>query len=507
MANLEMHANFMDKSLALWEEASRAVDKSEGSTLTVEEADRLRQHIGERRRIATIGKVSMERDRVYRAGQGNITKSIELAKRQIDLVPEHPANLHDLGTMYMMRTEVDPSGAWPLAVHYLRASQVTAVKLASPVLGCKAEGRIDEVTEESRIEFSSRIDLIGEDAVMFDKAACSFTLVSAHLYLNLAQNLPFPDPIHGTPMPPMEGRPRVFKGKVFVTVGYRSTMFYHFLLESLPRLVALQEDIRSTPNPQASLQDNQPSTVRFQILLPWAPFVDGFTDILLRGLGVENAKRLYYPTEGTRQVRVELSEVVSYTWPPMVDPAYDLPLHCIPPSRLLRGLRSAMMKGSSDVGGGEEASNRPVVLWIVRKASRDESRILKNERRLVAALRNIEGVDVREFDGAEEGAERAVAMFSRAAVVVGVHGAGLSNILFCSEGTTVIELGFANPLVRHYMYIAEALGLSYERVLLEGAGRDERAMGKKKVAVDVEAAVEAVRRAIEGRVGVVHDEM
>lgn len=40
----------------------------------------------------------------------------------------------------MMRTEVDPSGAWPLAVHYLRASQVTAVKLASPVLGCKAEG-------------------------------------------------------------------------------------------------------------------------------------------------------------------------------------------------------------------------------------------------------------------------------------------------------------------------------------------------------------------------------
>lgn len=44
----------------------------------------------------------MERDRVYRAGQGNITKSIELAKRQIDLVPEHPANLHDLGTVDLL---------------------------------------------------------------------------------------------------------------------------------------------------------------------------------------------------------------------------------------------------------------------------------------------------------------------------------------------------------------------------------------------------------------------
>ncbi|KAF4752628.1 hypothetical protein FOZ62_019502, partial [Perkinsus olseni] len=75
-----------------------------------------------------------------------------------------------------------------------------------------------------------------------------------------------------------------------------------------------------------------------------------------------------------------------------------------------------------------------------------------------------------------------------AAVVVGVHGAGLSNILFCKEGAAVVELGFANPLVWHYMYIAKALELRYERVLLDGAGQDERAMGKKKVSVNVEGA-------------------
>ncbi|KAF4733724.1 hypothetical protein FOZ62_026203 [Perkinsus olseni] len=489
MANLELNANYMDRSLALWEEARRAVEKSEGSTLSSVEAQRLREHIHERSRIAEIGKVSMERDRVYKDGQGNITRSIELARRQVELVPEHPTYLHDFGTMYMMRSEVDPDGAWPMGVKYLWEAQTAAIRRASPVLRCAVEGRIGEVVEEGKLMLSE-VELMGGDAVMFHRPSCTLTMVSAHLYLNLAQNLPFADPVHGTAPPAMEKWPRVYKG-VFVTVGYRSTMFYHFLLESLARLVAMQEDIRATTHPQ--------------ILLPWAPFVDELTDIVLRGLGIENARKVYYPTEGSRQARARLSEVVTYSWPPVADPSYGLPLHCITPSHLLQELRGAMVRGAGGVNG--EASEVPLVLWIVRKASRDESRILKNERQLVAALRKIGRIDVREFDGAEACAKDAVALFSRAAVVVGVHGAGLSNILFCKEGAAVVELGFANPLVWHYMYVAEALGLRYERVLLDGAGQDERAMGKKKVSVNVEAAVSAVRRALGDMGSLVHDEM
>ncbi|KAF4758106.1 hypothetical protein FOZ63_033394 [Perkinsus olseni] len=474
MANLELNANYMDRSLALWEEARRAVEKSEGSTLSSVEAQRLREHIHERSRIAEIGKVSMERDRVYKDGQGNITRSIELARRQVELVPEHPTYLHHLGTMYMMLSEVDPDGAWPMAVKYLREAQIAAIRRAGPVLRCAVEARIGEVVEEGKLTLSE-VELMGGDAVMFHRPSCTLTMVSAHLYLNLAQNLPFADPVHGTAAPAMEKRPRVYEGKVFVTVGYRSTMFYHFLLESLPRLVALQEDIRATARPQAS------------------------------AFRIENARKVYYPTEGSRQARARLSAVVTYSWPTVADQSYGLPLHCVTPSHLLRELRGAMVRGAGGVNG--EASKVPLVLWIVRKASRDESRILKNERRLVAALRKIGQIDVREFDGAEVGAKEAVALFSRAAVVVGVHGAGLSNILFCKEGAAVVELGFANPLVWHYMYIAKALELRYERVLLDGAGQDERAMGKKKVSVNVEGAVGAVRRALGNRGSVVHDEM
>ncbi|KAF4683631.1 hypothetical protein FOZ63_001305 [Perkinsus olseni] len=145
MANLELNANYMDRSLALWEEARRAVEKSEGLTLSSVEAQRLREHIHERSRIAEIGKVSMERDRVYKDGQGNITRSIELARRQVELVPDHPTYLHDLGTMYMMLSEVDPDVAWPMAVKYLREAQTAAIRRASPVLRCAVEGSMVEL--------------------------------------------------------------------------------------------------------------------------------------------------------------------------------------------------------------------------------------------------------------------------------------------------------------------------------------------------------------------------
>ncbi|KAF4678082.1 hypothetical protein FOL47_005361 [Perkinsus chesapeaki] len=486
MANLELNANYMDNSLKAWEAASRAVDASEGRSISSERATELREQIAGRQRKTLIGKVSMERDRVYRKGQGNISKSIELAKRQVELVPNHPLNLHDLGTMYMMRSEVDPSGAWTLAVEAFRKAQAAAIELASPVLGCTTEGRLEDIAAEGRLELAN-VELIGGDAVMLQKSDCVFTVLSAHLYLNLGDNLPYPDPARETPPPPLQGRPRVFEGKVFVTVGYRSTMFYHFLLESLPRIVALQEEIRAAAKPK--------------ILLPWAGFVDGFTDILLEGLGIGNAEKVYYPTEGGRHVRAKVSEAVTYTWPARIDAKYDLPLHCVTPDPLLRRLREAMTRG---VG---ERPGETIVVWLVRKASRDESRILKNERQLIAALQRVEGITIKEFDGAEQRPREAVELFSRAAVVVGVHGAGLSNILFCRKGTAVIELGFATPLSWHYMYLAEALGLRYERVLVDGAGEDDRAMGRKRLLVNVEMVVEAVRRVLKGGGVGVHDEM
>ena len=57
------------------------------------------------------------------------------------------------------------------------------------------------------------------------------------------------------------------------------------------------------------------------------------------------------------------------------------------------------------------------------------------------------------------------ALFASAAVVVGVHGAGLANAMMCAPGTALIEIGFGaanEPSTKlHYEHLAAALNLEY----------------------------------------------
>ena len=55
----------------------------------------------------------------------------------------------------------------------------------------------------------------------------------------------------------------------------------------------------------------------------------------------------------------------------------------------------------------------------------------------------------------------AVAMFARAAAVVGPHGAGLSHALFCQPGTALVELVFMRSPPMMFWHIAAALQLRY----------------------------------------------
>ena len=71
------------------------------------------------------------------------------------------------------------------------------------------------------------------------------------------------------------------------------------------------------------------------------------------------------------------------------------------------------------------------------------------------------------FDGSGPTAD-AIALFARAAVVIGVHGGALANLVACGEGvTTVLEIGFRSRFTRHYAAASAALGLQYVLIELE----------------------------------------
>jgi tetratricopeptide (TPR) repeat protein len=65
------------------------------------------------------------------------------------------------------------------------------------------------------------------------------------------------------------------------------------------------------------------------------------------------------------------------------------------------------------------------------------------------------------FKGESTSMADTVAMFAKAAIVVGVHGAGLSNVAFCKPGAALLEVSMPSPHLRMYMHVAAALDLRY----------------------------------------------
>ena len=52
--------------------------------------------------------------------------------------------------------------------------------------------------------------------------------------------------------------------------------------------------------------------------------------------------------------------------------------------------------------------------------------------------------------------------------MVGYHGGGMANIIFAREGTTVVEVSLEEEEFGMYSYMADCLGLRYERWQVRG---------------------------------------
>lgn len=238
--------------------------------------------------------------------------------------------------------------------------------------------------------------------------------------------------------------------KVASLLQFAGASFYHLVMEVLPRLVLLKRKIEEDPELKILVckdtSKSQFATSFFKLFFS----SDAQQDVLTR---FEE-----YDCSGPNNVRVRAKTLLYPAWDRVV--AHDHVAHSLAPPTLLKELRANVR---ARVSAQHQQTATKTVVYCTRKGQ--SMRELVGEADFIARIAQTvtaasADYELVVFDG-KMPAVTAMALFSRAAVVVGVHGGALTNIIACAEGSTLIELGFNAGFTRHYASAAQGLGMRY----------------------------------------------
>ncbi len=124
------------------------------------------------------------------------------------------------------------------------------------------------------------------------------------------------------------------------------------------------------------------------------------------------------------------------------------------PGWLIDGYRASLLPGSASPGGRR--------LYISRRDA--GSRKFINEEQIISMLAryDFESVEMSQYDFAQK-----IALFAQADVIVGLTGAGLTNMMFCKPSAQIIELFPASYVTYIYASMAGHLGLDHRALIFE----------------------------------------
>ena len=129
-------------------------------------------------------------------------------------------------------------------------------------------------------------------------------------------------------------------------------------------------------------------------------------------------------------------------------------------------------------------------LYVSRRDA--AGRRVRNEEAVTAALARL-GVATVHLAGMTLAGQRA--LFAGAELVVGPHGAGLTNLVWTPPGCRLIELHPGGDWLHQFQLLAQALGRPYHRLAPDGAAVDPNA----DFVVDVDALTRAVAADLPGQ--------
>ncbi|KAJ1449134.1 hypothetical protein M885DRAFT_113872 [Pelagophyceae sp. CCMP2097] len=210
--------------------------------------------------------------------------------------------------------------------------------------------------------------------------------------------------------------------------------YYHWLVECVPRMLLLADAVRKYKEPPVTLfVPNGPPFIEETLrLLPQDTFA-AFTVLRRRDPGTK--------------IRADVVYVPHWTGAP-------------------RG-----------VDGAAAAERSQTKLVLVSRGA-GEARALGNEEAIRLALLHVARqhlLDFVVFDGRSSSMTETLHLFRTAALVVGVHGAGLANAIFCGRGAAMLELALPEPEFAEYRHLAQSLDLRYAASFLPPSNFEARA--------------------------------
>ncbi|NEQ73264.1 MAG: DUF563 domain-containing protein [Okeania sp. SIO2C9] len=128
-------------------------------------------------------------------------------------------------------------------------------------------------------------------------------------------------------------------------------------------------------------------------------------------------------------------------------------------------------------------------IYISRKES--SRRRVVNEEEVISFLDkfDFESITLESMSVAEQ-----ATLLASVKVVVALHGAGLTNLVFCSSGTKVIEFFAPEYIVKYYWILSNVCGLEYYYLLGEQLNEESsREPAKKDIFVDLQKLLDLMK--------------
>eukprot|EP00041_Stephanoeca_diplocostata_P021950 m.519741 g.519741 ORF g.519741 m.519741 type:complete len:589 (+) comp21948_c0_seq11:166-1932(+) len=244
----------------------------------------------------------------------------------------------------------------------------------------------------------------------------------------------------------------------FSAESWQGDHFQHFVLDTLPRLSLLYEQM-TDPNPPSE----QEFLTRAKIVFNDGKSTRWFMDKL--GLSNRTVNGIGWGLKANYVYRARLGLYPEYHQPPKASDPHTSTRHGVYP-------RGALLPIQRALGVLDPADEQDSIIYIKRNGHR--SIRCDIEQVLVAAIqkrlqqvknRSIKLVEFK-FDGSQD---RSLLRMRRALMVFGVHGGGMANGVLCRPGTAYVEIMPIRLMEKmkgrtsKYCYygLAQAAGLEY----------------------------------------------